>query len=266
MIKLKFNPRYKNKIENSIFLLDEPGSYLHSSAQSELLKELVSVSKHNTIIYCTHSQYLLNPSTIKLGSIRIAAKVESEVSVTNFGAFKQARDKGALSPLYQALGLNFSQDFIGRVVITEGVTDLYFFKMFKEHRSEIQSDFTIVPGSGSGNLSNLISLGLGFADNFLVLFDNDRGAKAIKKYIEEFGKEITNYFHLYSEDVDFKLESFFDKADRDMLARVSGTEDPKKSLALLYYDLKEKQSEVFQNLSKHCTDKLMLTIKRLNEL
>jgi hypothetical protein len=74
MIKLKFNPRYKLRKEDSIFLLDEPGSYLHSSAQSELLKELKSVSEKNTIVYCTHSQYLLNPKTIKLGSIKIAEK------------------------------------------------------------------------------------------------------------------------------------------------------------------------------------------------
>ena len=67
MVKLKFNPNYKGKLENSIFLLDEPGSYLHSSAQSELLKELHTVSEKNTIIYCTHSQYLLNPEIIKLG-------------------------------------------------------------------------------------------------------------------------------------------------------------------------------------------------------
>ena len=45
MIKLKFNPNYTKEKENSIFLLDEPGSYLHSAAQKELLNELKTIEQ-----------------------------------------------------------------------------------------------------------------------------------------------------------------------------------------------------------------------------
>lgn len=133
MIKLKFNPRYKLRKEDSIFLLDEPGSYLHSSAQSELLKELKSVSEKNTIVYCTHSQYLLNPKTIKLGSIKIAEKENSQINLIEYGKYKSKDDKGALSTVYQALNLNFTHDFVGNIVITEGITDFYFFDLLKKY-------------------------------------------------------------------------------------------------------------------------------------
>ena len=157
MVKLKFNPNYKGKLENSIFLLDEPGSYLHSSAQSELLKELQSVSNKNTIIYCTHSQYLLNPEIIKLGSIRIAEKKNSNITLQNFGSYKSKKDKGALSPIYQALQLNFAHDFVGKLVITEGITDFYFFSLLSQFTGLINKEIKFIPGTGAGQSSVLIS-------------------------------------------------------------------------------------------------------------
>lgn len=267
MIKLKFNPRYKGKQENSIFLLDEPGSYLHSSAQSELLEELKSVSKKNTIVYCTHSQYLLNPKIIRLGSIKIAEKESSVISLTDYGSYKGKDDKGALSAVYQALRLNFMQEFVGKIVITEGATDLYFLEMLKEHTRLLPTDFKIIPGSGAGNLSNLISIGLSFADNFVVLFDNDGGAKAINKYKEEFGDDVQRYFYLYSSDKDFALEDFLSKKERQKLMDITNTRDLKKAMALLYYDLKKRdQKEFFENLEAETIDRLELTLKRINEL
>lgn len=265
MIKLKFNPRYKGTKENSIFLLDEPGSYLHSSAQSELLQELKSVSEKNIIVYCTHSQYLLNPRTIKLGSIKIAEKNKSVVSLTDYGNYKGKDDKGALSAVYQALRLNFTQDFVGRIIITEGVTDLYFFEMLKQFTKLITSDFKIIPGSGSGNLSNLISIGISFSENFIVLFDNDHGAKAIKKYIDEFGPEVEKYFHLYDSRQPFALEDFLCDTNTSELLSLTTTDSIKKALAVLYYDADEKvKVNFFKNLSKETKQRLADTLERIN--
>lgn len=267
MIKLKFNPRYKGSKENSIFLLDEPGSYLHSSAQSELLAELKSVSSKNIIIYCTHSQYLLNPKTIKLGSIKIAEKNNSVITLTEYGSYKGKDDKGALSAVYQALQLNFTQDFVGNIVITEGTTDLYFLEMLRKCSKLLSGDFRIIPGAGAGNLSNLISIGLSFSQNFVVLFDNDRGTTAIKKYQDEFGEDISRYFHLYSEESDFRLESFLSKTEKQRLRELVGTRDLKKAIALLYYDGSEaNQREIFKNLEEETIKRLSPTLKRINEL
>lgn len=268
MIKLKFNPRYKNNKENSIFLLDEPGSYLHSSAQSELLQELKNVSKKNTIIYCTHSQFLLNPKTIKLGSIRIAEKERAVINLYNYGNYKSKDDKGALSAVYQALDLNFSRDFIGKIVITEGVTDYYFFNLLKSFTNLFDKKFTIIPGAGSGNSSQLISLSLSFSENFVLLFDNDKGKEAFKNYKNQFGEEILkNHFHVYSDIKDFTLECFLEDEDKSKLIELTGTEDLKRALAILYYDMPEKEKKDFIiNLSKFTINNLTPTIQRINKL
>lgn len=266
MIKLKFNPKYKGNQENSIFLLDEPGSYLHSSAQSELLKELKNVSKTNTIIYCTHSQYLLNPKSIRLGSIKIAEKRDSNITLTDYGNYKDKDDRGALSAVYQALHLNFTQDFVGKLVITEGITDLYFFEMLSKHTTLFTNSFRLIPGAGAGNASNLISVGLSFSENFVVLFDNDEGLKAFKKYTTEFGEDIKRYFHVYSTNEKFRLEDFLAKEDQEKLKKITSTKDLKKALALLYYDFESEQEKFFKNLHKETILKLSETVKRINEI
>lgn len=267
MIKLKFNPRYKFKKENSIFLLDEPGSYLHSTAQSELLKELKSVSEKNTIVYCTHSQYLLNPKTIKLGSIKIAEKENAKITLIEYGKYKSKDDRGALSTVYQALNMNFTSDFVGKIVITEGITDFYFFDLLKRYTKLFKIDFKIIPGAGSGNSTNLISVGLSFSENFVVLFDNDEGAKALKKYKREFGENITDHFHLYDPEKRFALEDFICENDRVKLSEMTKTDDIKRALAILYYDLDDNLKKKFiSNLDKTTVDSLSKTIEIINNL
>lgn len=75
VMKLEFNPKIRSMDDkDTIYLLDEPGSYLHSSAQAKLCEKLASLSQNNVVIYCTHSHYLLDPDKIPLSYIKIAQK------------------------------------------------------------------------------------------------------------------------------------------------------------------------------------------------
>lgn len=268
MIKLKFNPNYQNKLENSIFLLDEPGSYLHSAAQSELLNELKRVSENNHIIYCTHSQYLLNPDIIKLGSIKIADKSNSKISLQEYGRYKGLKDKSALSPIYQALQLNFAHDIIGKIVITEGITDYYLLKILQEKTKEIDKEIRFIPSSGASQCSTLISLAIPFAEDFVVLLDNDvAGKKAKTKYINEFGSNIERNIHIYkSEKNQFILEDYLSKEDNKNLLRLTKSEDTKRALGFLFYDYKNNQKEFIDNLTKETKENLKDITSRLRKL
>ena len=113
----------------------------------------------------------------------------------------------------------------------------------------------------------MISVGLSFSENFVVLFDNDEGAKALKKYKKEFGESIINHFHLYNSDKRFALEDFICDTDKEKLSKITGTEDTKRALALLYYDHPEKiKKEFIQNLEKETIQALTKTIERINSL
>ena len=268
MIKLKFNPNYKGKLENSIFLLDEPGSYLHSSAQSELLNELHTVSKKNTIIFCTHSQYLLNPDLIKLGSIKIAEKKKSQITLQNFGNFKSSNDKGALSPIYQALQLNFANDFLGKLIITEGITDYYFFNILQNHTKLIDNKVKFIPSSGASQSSTLISLAIPFSENFVIFLDNDKaGLSAEKKYLKEFGSFLKEKIHIYkSEKEKFLLEDYLCSADTKKILEMTNSSDPKRALGFLYYDYKSEQEKFVKSLSRETLENLSDPINRINNL
>jgi predicted ATP-dependent endonuclease of OLD family len=258
MIKLKFNPNYTKKKENSIFLLDEPGSYLHSSAQMELLKELQRVSKNNTIIYCTHSQYLLNPVIIQLGSIKIAEKEGAKVSLTDFGKHSSKKDKGALSPIYQALNLNFAHDFLGNIVITEGVTDYFLFKMLQDNKKEMSVDWHFIPSSGAGQSGTLISLALSYAEKFKLLLDNDGGGKeAKKKYLKEFGEHFEQFIFMYQvKKKSFELEDYLSKSDQTKLMSITNTDNLKRSIGFLFHDYKEHQEGFIKNLDENTLSNL----------
>lgn len=267
MVKLKFNPNYKGKLENSIFLLDEPGSYLHSSAQAELLKELESVSKKNTIIYCTHYQYLLNPNIIKLGSIRIAEKHESCITLQNFGNYKSKLDKGALSPIYQALNLNFAHDFLGKVVLTEGIIDFYLLRMIQQHTGHISNDIHFIPSAGASQSTALISLAISFADSYIILLDNDKAGKdARKKYIKEFGENLGSQIHFYSSgSKDFVLEDFISQTDKEKLLSITNSKEVKRALGFLFYDYNSEQKRYFKELSKETLTKMEVLFERLKK-
>ena len=250
MVKLKFNPNYKKSLENSIFLLDEPGSYLHSSAQGELLAELKRVSQKNSIIYCTHSQFLLNPEIIRLGSIKIAEKKESKVSLENYGNYKSSMDKGALTPVYQALQLNFANDYLGNVVITEGITDFYLFRMIQTHTTKINKEIKFIPSLGASQSTSLISLALSYSKDFLIFLDNDKAGKdSLKQYQRQFGDSIENKTFIYSQESDnFVLENYFNLKDENELQKITNTDDIKKALGLLFYDFIKEQKDFITNL------------------
>lgn len=268
MVKLKFNPNYKGKLESSIFLLDEPGSYLHSSAQSELLKELHTVSIKNTIVYCTHSQYLLNPDIVKLGSIRIAEKKDSKIKLQNFGNYKSKKEKGALSPIYQALNLNFAHDFVGKIIITEGITDFYLFNIIKEHTKLIKEGIKFIPSSGASHSTTLISFAHSFAEDFIIFLDNDKAGKiAEKKYLKEFGESLNQKIHFYGDGKDnFTLEDFMCNADSKRLLSLTNSTDLKRALGFIFYDYKESQSEFINNLSDETKSNLTKLLAKINQM
>ena len=269
MIQLKFNSNYTaEKLENSLFLLDEPGSYLHSSAQRGLLKTLENVALDNPIIYCTHSQYLLDPSIVKLGSIKIAGKKDGIIDLVNFGDYSKTKDKGALTPIYNALQLNFNHDFTGKLVLLEGTSDYFFFKMLQEHSTLVDNEITFIPGTGASSLETLISFAIAHASDFVVFLDNDKAGKvALKKYTKSFGQRVADRFHLYGvSHTSWELENFLCPIDTKKLLDLSKVEDKKNAISILFYDYKGLQKNFINSLSGETKANLDGTLCILKEL
>jgi hypothetical protein len=191
VLKLEFNPKRMHGDIGAIYLLDEPGSYLHNAAQARLCEKLSQLAKSNTVIYCTHSQYLLNPEVIPLGSIRIALKNESgSVALVRYHDYSanDGASRWAYQPLWDALRIRpFLTDLSHRkTIVVEGIADHYAFEMFKT-----DPEMGFVPGVTADSLRFLVTLLLGWNVNFAVLWDNDaEGRASFEAAKKRFGAEV----------------------------------------------------------------------------
>ncbi len=201
VMKLEFNPKENsNSRYKAIYLLDEPGSYLHASAQEKLCKKLVSLSESSSVIYCTHSHYLLNPEVIPLGNIRIANK-DTQKNITLKSYYDSDKNQNnlqlAFQPLYDALHLRpFSLDMnFETIVLTEGVTDFFLFMMFNKEKKR-----TFLPCTGAASIKQFVSILLAWRKDFFVFWDMDQeGTKVFNECKEFFGDELTQqHFRQYS--------------------------------------------------------------------
>jgi len=272
-LKLKFNSKYKQHIGGAIYLLDEPGSYLHSSAQEELLRELKKISKTNVILYCTHSQHLLNPEIINISSIRIASREEGSIVLSTMSSSKSSMNRGALTPLYEALRSNLSLGCVSadRVIITEGVTDFYLLKMIGEHTDIFSlENIMVIPGAGASNLKDLISIVLSSTDKFYVIFDKDQaGQYSSEKYKKYFGSKVAEHFIFYGEkelEVEYILEDYLSDLDRALLLELTGTQDIKVGLVELYYSNKKLKKDFFEKIDNGFARKLQRLASIINAL
>jgi hypothetical protein len=191
VMKLEFNPKVLDEAPHTIYLLDEPGSYLHASAQSKLCSKLRSLSEHNRVVYCTHSHYLLNPDIIPLGSIAVAEKdANGSVRLLNIFEYKGSirETRSAFQPVLDALHIKpFMLDMTHqRVVITEGIYDYYALELFRGGRQ-----FSILPSVGADSVKYYISLMIAWQVNFRALWDNDeKGRQCHNDSAALFGDEM----------------------------------------------------------------------------
>ncbi|TGK38472.1 hypothetical protein EHQ13_16330 [Leptospira gomenensis] len=257
VMKLEFNPKENpNSKYNTIYLLDEPGSYLHASAQEKLCKKLVSLSEFNKVIYCTHSHYLLNPEVIPLGSIRIADKNQDKsIGLRSYFDYEKNSSnlRLAFQPLYDALQfrpfpLDVSHDLI---VLVEGITDFFVFEMFNKNKKR-----AFMPCVGANSIKHFISILLAWKKKFYVFWDNDEEGRRVFQECEEFfGNEFSKrYFFLYSLPLKnsnkVELEQLFYGTDIKMLKERLNL-DPntalKKVIAQLYYS--REKNKIIAELS-----------------
>lgn len=195
-------------------------------------------------------------------------KKGSQITLQNFGNFKSSNDKGALSPIYQALHLNFANDFLGKIVITEGITDYYMLSILQRYTSNIDDQIKIIPSSGASQSSTLLSIAIPFSDNFVLLLDNDQAGKsAQKKYLREFGDFLKDKIHLYnSTKPKFVLEDYLCEEDTIRLQELTNSNDVKRCLGFLFYDYKDKQEDFVNKLSRSTLKNLEDVFQRIKLL
>jgi energy-coupling factor transporter ATP-binding protein EcfA2 len=192
VMKLEFNPKVVDEGDNTVYLLDEPGSFLHASAQTKLCLKLRQLSKKNKVIYCTHSHYLLDPEVIPLSSIKVADK-DGNGNIQLIPIHEHPGNilerRSAFQPIIDALQikpflLDLTQE---QVILTEGIIDYYALELLKQGRN-----VSVLPSVGADSLSYYVSLMIAWRVPYCALWDNDEVGRETKARAEAmFGEEVS---------------------------------------------------------------------------
>ncbi len=175
-----------NEEKENVILIDEPGLFLHASAQNDVYRKLTVLSKQSQILFTTHSPYLLNKD--ELNKIRLVFKNDT----VNQGSIIKNKihalaDKETLTPILTAIGLglgdgiqNVSQE---KNIVVEGISDYFYLQGIKNILNE--KTFNIISGGGAGNMGNVGTILTGWGGKVVYLFDNDKGAKDGQRNLEK---------------------------------------------------------------------------------
>ena len=180
---IKVSARANENVPN-IILIDEPGLFLHATAQKDILNKLEDSAKEIQLIFSTHSPYLLEAD--KLNQIRLiyrtkkaGTKIENKVHAL--------ADKETLTPILTAIGLELSAgitalDKVNNVVV-EGASDLYYLNAFKKILNKDSVNFIF--GGGAGNMPVVGTILHGWGGKVIYLYDNDQGKKDGEKNLKD---------------------------------------------------------------------------------
>ena len=204
-----------------IFLIDEPASNLHSTAQANMLGDFRQLVEDTSVIYSTHSQYLVSLENIR--STYVIRRDDGVVRATKWGEYLQ-QDQSTVShyqPLADVLRLipNSLEVPWRTAVITEGPSDRHVLLVLYRTLFQKNPPWVIYPGTSAFDLSSLISLNIGWNTDFRVLLDSDdAGKKAQRKYMDAFDLD-QNVVQVLPEDGK-KIEGYFSEEERGALYQI----------------------------------------------
>lgn len=262
IMKIQFNPK-QNVNGNTIFLLDEPGSYLHETAQNELCKKLVEISKdEGVVIYCTHSPQLLNPAHIPLSTINIVSKNKSKVNCVPISSYKtRSTQTTAFQPIYEALQIpEFKMIENGKKIVAgEGIYDKYVIEMF----CTLPNNIITFGSANAKSLRDNIQYFIAFSIEYMAIWDNDpEGNTHCKNAKNEFGDiESKNFFVLPNlhNKPKVRMEEMFEPEDMNLINDIIGlprTSSYTITMSNLYYSENKTTNilKIKSKLSKKCID------------
>lgn len=219
-----------------LFLLDEPASNLHSTAQVNLLSTFDEILSKYSLIYTTHSHHLINPDwlhgmyIVKNKAINYNNDLNYIPSVTDIEIIpykkfvsKYPNQREYFQPILDTLDYQPGLiEKIPSIVIVEGKNDFftlnYLNKLYFENRYLLH----FYPGGGATSDEQIIRLYIAWNRKFIILRDSDKeGKKAIAAYEKMFPVFGSNRFYTF-QDVDenldsISLEDFFKDEEKQII-------------------------------------------------
>lgn len=147
----------KKSIKNQIFAIEEPETYLHPSAQQDLLNSIVRISEDSQFFLTTHSPVFAG-----------ATDGENSILVTKdeFGISHYSREEqNIIDQIINELGIRPDYNLLKEIkylIFVEGVDDIHFLKTYAKTvlNKDLENDKILCVIGGGGSLKNYADLNL----------------------------------------------------------------------------------------------------------
>ena len=256
-----------NNNSNNLILVDEPGLYLHYRAQQDVLKVFEKLSKHNQVIFTTHSPYLIEPD--HLNRVRLVVKEDDKTTIKN-SFHEGGTDFDTLTPIITALGFDLTRSILfsklNYNIVMEGISDYYYLRAMCEYLKKYENfkfseDISFVPCVGHTTVSTMVSFLIAAGLKFKILLDKKGTEKTSNKLKKDgiFDNEIL--FAGFNQND--SIEELFSKQDKKIHLNTSSQES-KGILARKFYEksssLQSFEAETIDNF-KNLLNEIQSAIK-----
>lgn len=208
-ILLMLSTRHRKKLldKNDIILIDEPDQSLYPTSAIYLRDELLKIAEKSTVLYSTHSQYMIDSKTIDRHLVVIK---ENDITRLEKPSEKSQYSNDEL--LKNAIGTSIFECLQSMNIIFEGWLDKALFDKyctFKKDKTFESCGKVYLHGiSGTNALIQLLILA---NKKFIIVADSDQTSMQYRKKFEsDYGKYKSNWI-AYGDDSEEKtMEDFFD--------------------------------------------------------
>lgn len=257
IMRTLFNPKHKNvKNDKILYLMDEPGTFLHESSQKSLAQELKSIINDNFLVYTTHHFQMINLKNISLGNIYIVEKYKKLVSAYKTTAYQGYNDeskKSSVLPILHTLRFSFldllreEETRDKKFLLVEGLHDMYFINIFIQNATTLK-DVIVYPSVGADQILTNLPEFTFYNNGVYALFDNDeKGVRARNNFVKNVSTKLKKHafvlpFSGYDENISdsFTMNNMFEQSD----------------LTSIYNSLIDANIEVFDSSYKNVMEAL----------
>jgi len=147
----------KKSIKNQIFAIEEPETYLHPSAQQDLLNSIVRIYEDSQFFLTTHSPVFAGATDGK-NSILVT---KDEFGISHYSREEQ----NIIDQIINELGIRPDYNLLKEIkylIFVEGVDDIHFLKTYAKTvlNKDLENDKILCVIGGGGSLKNYADLNL----------------------------------------------------------------------------------------------------------
>lgn len=273
----------KNKGDNMIYLIEEPETFLHPSAQEDLLNAFHDLSEDNQVVITTHSPIFAGATNYN--SIILCKKGTQ----SSYEFSEEASKKDFISKIVDELGIKPSynlRDSHEKIVFVESSNDAKFYNIISQKimKKELLNNkkILVLPFGGGADIESFLNIDY-FDDSgrdLFLIIDSDKHINALEKQqrrAEDFSKKgkgnsyvlkkscMENYYHPRAFERVYGIEG-------EVFSFFSDEESAVKSIKKIVQDnelknIREKNNiKVFEEMTEdECNEVVEIELKNFLE-